>query len=516
MRTPFRCLVIFATVLAAIDARECFAEENATVQFMVTDDNGEIIPCRIHLTDDAGRPQKVVGYPFWNDHFTCSGDATVSLPAGEYRWQIERGPEYERRSGSVTVQAMQTTKVGTTLTRMVSLRDENWYSGDLHVHRLESDIEQLMRSEDLDFAYTIGWWNTPAPSPVAAEKIEHQFGTNRVYCTGAGEDERAGGALLFFGLRTPLDLTVQSREYPSPMQFVLSAREQNRDVWIDIEKPFWWDVPTWLAVAEPDSIGIMHNHMHRGGVLDNEAWGKQRDMSQFPGVHGNGLWTQEIYYHILNCGLHVPPSAGSASGVLPNPVGYNRVYVQLGKQPLTSDNWFAALKSGRCFVTNGPLLRVTANQQFSGESFSIESTREIELEIDLTSNDHVTDLEVIYNGSVYQRIPCADQTEQTLRTTLEVSQPGWFLIRAIADVDHTFRCASTAPWYIKGENNKTRISRRSVDFMLKWIDTRISDIQANVKDVGQRESILKWHLKAKDFYSELKNRSNAELGIERR
>ena len=28
-----------------------------------------------------------------------------------------------------------------------------------------------------------------------------------------------------------------------------------------------------------------------------------------------------IYYHLLNCGLRVPPSAGSASGVLPNPVG---------------------------------------------------------------------------------------------------------------------------------------------------------------------------------------------------
>ena len=44
---------------------------------------------------------------------------------------------------------------------------------------------------------------------------------------------------------------------------------------------------------------------------------------------GVGYWVQEIYYHLLNCGLRVAPSAGSASGVLPNPVGYNRVYVHL-------------------------------------------------------------------------------------------------------------------------------------------------------------------------------------------
>ena len=46
---------------------------------------------------------------------------------------------------------------------------------------------------------------------------------------------------------------------------------------------------------------------------------------------GNGYWSQEIYYHLLNCGLRLPPSAGSASGVLPNPVGYNRVYVHVGQ-----------------------------------------------------------------------------------------------------------------------------------------------------------------------------------------
>ena len=83
---------------------------------------------------------------------------------------------------------------------------------------------------------------------------------------------------------------------------------------------------------------------------------------------GNGYWTQEIYYHVLNAGLRVPPSAGSASGVLPNPVGYNRVYVHLDRE-LTYSDWWKGLKDGRSFVTNGPLLRVTANGQFPGHVF---------------------------------------------------------------------------------------------------------------------------------------------------
>ena len=36
----------------------------------------------------------------------------------------------------------------------------------------------------------------------------------------AGEDEREGGALLYFGLKSPLNIETDDREFPSPMQFV--------------------------------------------------------------------------------------------------------------------------------------------------------------------------------------------------------------------------------------------------------------------------------------------------------
>jgi len=41
----------------------------------------------------------------------------------------------------------------------------------------------------------------------------------------AGEDEREGGALLFFNLPHPLALAHQTREYPSPMKWVAEARK---------------------------------------------------------------------------------------------------------------------------------------------------------------------------------------------------------------------------------------------------------------------------------------------------
>ena len=111
-----------------------------------------------------------------------------------------------------------------------------------------------------------------------------------------------------------------------------------------------------------------------------EPEGRPRDAKRLPPPRGNGFWTQEIYYHILNCGLRIPPSAGSASGVLNNPVGYNRVYVHLGPD-CSYARWWEGLRAGRSFVTNGPLLRVQAGGQLPGHVFSSPGRKELVLEV---------------------------------------------------------------------------------------------------------------------------------------
>ncbi|PYJ58836.1 MAG: hypothetical protein DME24_14830, partial [Verrucomicrobia bacterium] len=282
------------------------------------------------MKDDAGKPVRPKGLPFWYDHFVCPGVAEVDLAPGRFAYEIDRGPEYLLTSGTLMVVEAGAPTVTNRLRRLVNLSGEGWWSGELHVHRPTADIELLMKAEDLHVAPVITWWNnrnTWTNRALPANPLI-RFDSDRFYQLIGGEDERGGGALLYFNLRRPLDIAGADREYPSPMKFLAEARQQS-DAWVDIEKPFWYDTPVWLASGMVDSIGIAHNHMQRGGVLPNEAWGRPRDRQRFPDPQGNGYWTEEIYYHILNCGLRLPPSAGSASGVLPNPVGYDRVYVHL-------------------------------------------------------------------------------------------------------------------------------------------------------------------------------------------
>jgi len=291
------------------------------------------------------------------------------------------------------------------------------------------------------------------------------------------------------------------------MKFVAEARRE-KGAWIDIEKPFWWDVPVWVASDQVDSIGIANNHMCRDKMYENEAWGKPRNETRLPSPRGNGYWTQEIYYHLLNCSLRPPPSAGSASGVLPNPVGYNRVYVQTG-QELSWEKWWEGLRAGRSFVTNGPLLRVKANEELPGHVFKAAESKTIKIDLSavLTTRDPVSFVEIIKDGLVERKVPVAELERDGKLGSLTFDRSGWFLVRAIADNETTFRFASSAPFYVE-VGKKLRISKSSAQFFAAWVRERMGRVKLD--DAEQRREVLQHHEAAVEFWERILAMANAE------
>lgn len=458
------------------------AEPLGKVRWHIRDsDSRERLPARVHLRDPAGQPVRPSGFAFWHDHFVTEGSFELPLAPGQYRYEIERGPEYRSISGAVAIASANTTSLTNDLPRLAHLATEGWWSGDLHVHRPLRDVELLMRAEDLHVAPIITWWNSRGPwatNPPPTTPVV-RFDGNRYFAPLAGEDERGGGALLFFGLPRPLPLDGLAREYPSSTSFLRQAGEQP-GAWVDLEKPFWWDVPIWLATGLADSVGVANNHQNRSGMLDNEAWGRPRDSRVYPGPKGNGHYSQDLYYQILNAGIRLPPSAGSASGVLPNPVGYNRVYVQVDGE-LTWEKWWDGLRAGRVFVGNGPLLRLRANGQWPGATLRADGTLSVTLDGRLDSRDPIAAVELVRDGHV-QRV--------TLPAQFEIQESGWFLIRAVADVPGTFRFASTGPWFVEVDGKPSPIRRDAVRFFLDWTRERKAAVSAAVTDPSQRSEAL--------------------------
>jgi len=261
-------------------------------------------------------------------------------------------------------------------------------------------------------------------------------------------------------------------------------------------------VPTWLATGKIDTIGLANNHMCRSTMMPEEAWGKPRPADRLPPPLGVGHWVQEIYYHVLNAGLRVPPSAGSASGVLPNPVGYNRVYVHLDGD-LTYEKWMAGLRAGCSFVTNGPLLRVKAAGELPGHVFKSDKATTISLSVQLDGRDPVDTIEIVRNGRVERRVPVKDAPG-----AIEFSSSGWFLLRCFAKNEKTFRFASTAPFYVEIGAEPRRISRASAQFFADWVDERMGRIK--LADPKQREEVLEPHRRAKEYWAGLAARANAD------
>jgi len=478
---------------------------------VVDAETGRPIACRLHLKNAAGKTRRVARLPFWHDHFVFPGQVTLDLPRGQYTFELERGPEYVRVSGHFAIEDHAEDTKTVELKRIANLSQEGWWSGDLHIHRPLKDIELLMQAEDLHIAPVITWWNKENEwrSKKLPQELVVRFDENRFYQVLAGEDERAGGALLYFNLPEPLDISQAEAEFPSPMKFLLEARQHER-AWIDIEKPFWWDVPMWLASGKIDSIGLLNNHLCRSEMRTDEAWGRPRDKRRFPNPWGNGEWSVEIYYHLLNCGLRIPPSAGSASGVLPNPVGYNRVYVFTGGE-LDYDGWWEAFRKGRVVVTNGPLLRPVVAGKLPGHVFSAEAGESIELDVNLNlaTRDPISYLEIVQNGDVVETVRLDDFAKRHGQLPpLKIHESGWFLIRAVTDVAETYRYASTGPYYVEIGDETRRISRKSVQFFLDWIDERIQRIE--LADPDQKAEVLSHHERAREFWLELLEQANSD------
>ena len=222
MKTLF--VVAFSSVAVALTVGLPPARAaNGEIEIRVVDeDTNQLIPARMHLKK-AGKVIKPKGVVFWKDHFMIPGKIVLELPPGEYQFELERGPEYRVRTGYFILKSRDADNKEVSLPRFVDMKKEGWWSGDLHIHRPPQDIELLMSGEDLHIAPVITWWNnknawSDKPLPT---KPTIQFDKDRFYNLLGGEDERGGGAFMFFNLLAPLDITGSEREYPSALRLLL-------------------------------------------------------------------------------------------------------------------------------------------------------------------------------------------------------------------------------------------------------------------------------------------------------
>jgi len=231
-------------------------------------------------------------------------------------------------------------------------------------------------------------------------------------------------------------------------------------------------------LIRPDLFELANNHHWRSAFgVRGWALGAPPWMQAGAGNDTERNWTLfgfRTWYALLNCGFEPTPSAGTANGVHPVPLGFGRVYVHLpgGFDP---DRWLEALRRGRSFVTTGPLILAQVNGRDPGEHFQIRAGRAPPFRSsgELYSESPSVVVETVVNGEVI--------TTETLRreplqaggyrcrwsATTRIERSGWLAVRAWETrADGRFRFAHTGAWHVRVGSEPVRPRRLEVAWFL--------------------------------------------------
>ncbi|MCE9607871.1 MAG: hypothetical protein K8U03_23550 [Planctomycetia bacterium] len=472
------------------------------------------VPFRLHLKNEKGIAVKVPKLPFWHDHVVVPGTVQLELFRGNYFFEIDHGPEYQTANGYFTINDGADDEKTVTLKRIVDMGAGDWWAGDLDIRRPQREVELAMQADELHIAPLTTWTNrrndwakTKLPKQIVAT-----FDRNRFYQLMAGLDDRNGGPLALLNLPEPLPLSGGAGTEGQPLLPLMpqlgELKSQHKALWVDVAHPGAWDLPILLAQGKVDSYRVLASFLQRDKV--DTAWqGRPFDKSIYRGYAGPARFAQDVYFHMLNVGLRVVPSAGSGSGTVGNPAGYNRTYVWVEKDSLSYDAWWESFKAGMVVVTNGPLIQPRADGKKPGAVFTGPAGAPVTLEMamDLATRDRIAYVEVIQNGKILHNVPLRDWAKEGGRfPTTVFHESGWCLIRAQCENETTYRAALTAPWYVEIDG-KTRVSRNSAQFFLDWLEERAA--QLKLTDAKERQVADTQIAEARSFWRKLVDGANA-------
>jgi hypothetical protein len=194
----------------------------------------------------------------------------------------------------------------------------------------------------------------------------------------------------------------------------------------------------------------------------------------------------------------------------------NRVYVKVPAGPLHIAPWLTALKQGRTFATNGPLLDFTLGGKQLGDELKLPAgSREVKFTASLRSIVPINHLEVVCNGKVARDLNIRDSEGEPsrgaaeIRGTVPISETGWCVLRAWSDkaeypVLDAYPYATTSPVYVTVEGSSPHHTEDGAYF-IAWIDRLAEAAKANRdwNTDAEKQTVLDLLSQARKVYERL-------------
>jgi hypothetical protein len=435
-------------------------------------------------------------------HTTVSAHpCVVDLPPGDYTLTVERGPEYFSESRPIQVaDAPLDLQVG--LRRWIDMAERGWFSGDTHVHRALDELPNVMLAEDLNVAFPLVYWVTEAfaspatsehsiaiadgsadkpPTPIAVDATHLIYPRNTEYelFTVNGQPHTQG-AFFVIGHQSVLELG-------APPVRPIAELAHAEGALIELDKHNWpWSMML-VPVMGVDLYELSNNHVWRtefGFREFGEGLPDYMHIQRGEAGYSEAAWVEfgfQNYYALLNCGFRLRPTAGTASGVHPVPLGFSRVYVETGPE-FSYQRWLAGLDAGRAFVTTGPMLMVQVNGQPAGHTFEQAqgTTAMYEVSGTIHSAQPLSRIEVLVNGQVVSSpVPrnAADPSGGRVTPIAEqipLDETSWIAVRCFESrPDGRERFAHSAPVHIDVAGAPLRPRRAEVEYLIARVRAQL-------------------------------------------
>jgi hypothetical protein len=519
---------------------------------VVDADTGRPLPARIYLRSAAGEDLFVEtvspeGSAFryeeqWvplegssERHTTVSPHPwRATLPPGEVTVEIEHGKEYLPLRDVLTVGDQPLEKTWR-LQRWVNAGARGWYSGETHVHRRLVELPNVMLAEDLNVAFPVTFWTVTSKDPpnLLPSPLRRQgpspFGPREDRGT---EPIQVDSRHVIVPRNTEYEIfNVNGKPHTLGAMFVLNhravftalappvgpiARQAHAEgALLDLDKHNWpWSLML-VPVAKIDLFELSNNSVwrtkfgFRTAPANLPEWLRVEQDS--PTTFTEWGWLNhgwKHWYALLNCGFEIAPTAGTASGVHPVPLGHSRVYVHTGDQ-FALDAWWQGLRQGRSFVTTGPMLFATLSGTLPGERFETPGPKTYQLEVESLSEQPISALELLVGGELAARVvPELERTSTgawrgTWRQSLTVDESTWVAVRSVEPrTGGRRRFAHTAPWYIRVAGAPPRPRREEVRY---FVDQVSAELERN-RGILPAEALAEFE-QARDVYRALLERT---------
>ena len=406
----------------------------------VVDEFGKPLPARVRVRDETGTdyfPADAIKIPLGNDHwFVTPGSSRLNIPSGKFEVRVEHGLEYQPEKQTIRCKTGQTTRQVIKPTRWINLRDLGYVCGENHLHVPAEELGPLLVAEGLDFGTSMQWWNArrfevaTLGGPLRSLKYAGKTVPTSIYDY---EIEHDWGAVYVIGQPTPL----ADDDEPDRPNLPIIRRSHDAGALVCYQGGWSREVLLDAVLGHVDVVNVCNNNFLRHAYQPRSRYSNLLQISGFP-TYANTVqemlkMNTDTYYRLLNCGLRLAAGAGSATGAKRTPVGYNRAYVRVDRDPTWKEfleNW----RQGRNFVTNGPMVFLKVNRRFlPGDTIPMETTGEmLRVEVSASFPHPLSSLEIVLNGRVVHHISDAKSGSVSI-LPIKIEESSWLAARCCAE-----------------------------------------------------------------------------------